>query len=127
MNRTPYDGSHTYDFLAALGAAPVSARTYWDTLAYADGQTVRPPTRDKLDTHARRYGVECVNETAAIYGVDMKLRREPSKPKRSRRTTGELRGQVLELRSRGLVGTAIADALNVSDRRVNTILAAAAA
>ena len=39
-----------------------------------------------------------------------------------RRTTVPLRRQVAELRERGLVPTAIADVLNLSDRRVKSIL-----
>jgi hypothetical protein len=39
-----------------------------------------------------------------------------------RRTTVPLRHQVADLRQRGLVPTAIADVLNLSDRRVNQIL-----
>lgn len=42
--------------------------------------------------------------------------------KRSRPTTPTLRSQVLELQKRGVVLTAIADTLNVSDRRVKEIV-----
>lgn len=47
---------------------------------------------------------------------------EPAAGKRQRRTTSELRGQVLELARRGLVAAAIADTLNLSDRRVREIM-----
>ena len=45
----------------------------------------------------------------------------------TQRTTADLQQPVLELRSRGLVKSAITDSLNVSDPRVKEILAQAAA
>ncbi|HEY2373270.1 MAG TPA: hypothetical protein VGH82_12150 [Gaiellaceae bacterium] len=47
------------------------------------------------------------------------------KPKRQRRSGPTVKTQILELHSRRVVPSAIADTLNVSDRRVQTILAAA--
>lgn len=43
-------------------------------------------------------------------------------PKRQRRSSKELREQVLGLHDRGLVPAAIADTLNISERRVRAIL-----
>lgn len=43
-------------------------------------------------------------------------------PKRQRRSSAELREQVVGLRERGLVLAAIADTLNISDRRVRQLL-----
>jgi len=48
---------------------------------------------------------------------------EDGKPaKRHRRTSGTLAEQVADLAARGMVTTAIADALNISDRRTKQIL-----
>jgi hypothetical protein len=70
---------------------------------------------------------EGVAEVAQEYGVDIRRLKKEEKPKLRRRTNDELRGQVLELASRGVVKTAIADALNISDRRIDAILKASAA
>jgi orotate phosphoribosyltransferase-like protein len=57
----------------------------------------------------------------------MKLRKtDPKAPPRQRQTTADLRAQVLDMRARGMVLGAIADALNVSDQRVRKILREAA-
>jgi hypothetical protein len=104
------------------------ARTFWASRVRAelDGVPLRPPTRDELLRHAERFGTEAVADVAQEYGVDMRLKKD-AKPKLRRRTNDELRGQVLELASRGVLKTAIADALNVSDRRIDAILKASAA
>jgi hypothetical protein len=85
--------------------------------------------------HAEKFGPELVVETAAgslsadelahLEAEIALLGRRNGKPARSRqrRTTDALREQVLVLRDRGLLPTVIADTLNVSDRRVQTILA----
>jgi hypothetical protein len=93
--------------------------------------------------HAERFGSELVLGAAAgslsadelarleaeLVLLNARKNGKPTKsgrPARSqRRTTDELRGQVLVLRNRGLVPTAIADVLNISDRRVQAILAEA--
>jgi hypothetical protein len=80
------------------------------------------PDREALYVHAEKFGPEGVNETAQVYGVNMKVKKAAPKPKRRRRTTAELRHQVLELHRRKIVPAAIADTLNVSDRRVAQIL-----
>ena len=51
-------------------------------------------------------------------------RAQAPRPKRQRRTTDDLREQAMALRERGMVFAGIADALNVSDRRVKELLAA---
>jgi len=68
-----------------------------------------------------------VADVAREYEADMRRLKKEDKPKLRRRTNDELRGQVLELVSRGVVKTAIADTLNISDRRIDAILKAAAA
>jgi hypothetical protein len=51
---------------------------------------------------------------------------EAIEQKRRRRSTPNLKAQVLEFHARGAVAAAIADTLDVADRRVNEIIAAAA-
>jgi hypothetical protein len=80
------------------------------------------PSAERLLRHAERFGPELVKETAAELGVSLRVKAGP-RPKRRRRTSAELLAQVAELRSRGLLPAAIADALNVSDRRVRDVLA----
>jgi hypothetical protein len=82
------------------------------------------PTVQALQRHAQRFGPEGVNEIAEVYG-DLTAVPASVGPKRMRRTGLSLRSQVLALRDRGIVPSAIADTLNVSDRRVREILAAA--
>lgn len=53
---------------------------------------------------------------------DLRVRSQGQRPKRRRRTPEDLRRQVEELPARGIVGVAIADALNVADRRVQRLL-----
>jgi hypothetical protein len=85
------------------------------------------PTAEDFQRHAYLYGAECVTETARAFGgKQLTVSAAPgSKAKRYRRTTPNLRDQVLGLHARGLVVSAIADALNVADRRVREILKAA--
>jgi len=93
-----------------------------------------PPTLKMFIRHAERFGPECVAETAAAYlppaevGVleaELALvgNRNGNRARaRQRRSTPSLREQVLALRERGLVAAAIADTLNLSDRRVRELL-----
>lgn len=53
-------------------------------------------------------------------------RLERTEAKRHRRTSAELRDEVLALHERGLIPAAIADVLNLSDRRVKALLPKAA-
>jgi hypothetical protein len=112
-----YDSSDLYTF-----ELPVTAtrRTYWDTVEHP------APTAAQLLKHAAKFGPEMVNETAAQFGVKMP-RLAVETPKRQRRSGPTVNAQVLELHSRGSVPAAIADTLNLSDRRVRGILDAAAA
>lgn len=87
--------------------------------------------------HAVLFGDECVVETAfrdpacegaqrlraAIALARRQAGKKAAAPSARRRsTTGALRLQVAELYDRGLVIAAIADTLNVSDRRVKGLL-----
>lgn len=84
------------------------------------------PTVVALRRHADRFGDECVAETAAAAVIDLNQRRRVRRPKplRQRRSTRQLASQVVDLAGRGLVVAAIADTLNVSDRRAKALLAA---
>lgn len=91
-------------------------------------------TVERLMNHARLFGPDGVLETGRAHLVEAEIAEleaqllviTSSNGKRvggrQRRTTDSLRGQVLALRDRGLVAAAIADVLNVSDRRVAEIL-----
>lgn len=60
-------------------------------------------------------------------GVAKEAKRlDRSTAKRHRRSSAALRAEILELHERGLIPAAIADALNVSDRRVKALLPKAA-
>jgi hypothetical protein len=97
----------------------------------------RPPalTVKRFLEHAQRFGTDGVLETARAYlgraelaDLEARLlvlgaRNGKPKVKRQRRTTRDLAGQVIALRGRGFVPAAIADLLNLSDRRVAEILA----
>lgn len=99
--------------LAAEAGEPV--RGYWQ---------VEPPDREGLHQHVRKFGPDGVKETAATFGINMQVtaaRSKSGKP-RQRRTTDTVRAQVLNLHARGLISAAIADTLNLSDRRVKAIL-----
>jgi hypothetical protein len=92
------------------------------------------PTLEQFKTHARKFGPDCVVETARdrlspaqLAELELEIATLGSgngKPAgtRQRRTTDDLAGQVLALRDRGVMPAAIADTLNLSDRRVANIL-----
>jgi len=86
-----------------------------------------PPSSEALHKHAARFGPEFVKETAGAFGVPLAgvAAAPKSKDKRQRRTTETVTAKVLNLHQRGVVAAAIADQLNISDRRVATILQAA--
>jgi hypothetical protein len=84
-------------------------------------------------TYGYGYATHCkhVGRVVSMTPDAEKLRRYEAKfanleKKRRRRSTPNLKGQVLDFHLRGVMPTAIADTLNVSDRRVNEILRAAA-
>jgi DNA-binding NarL/FixJ family response regulator len=101
------------------------------------------PTLAEFVRHLERYGPELLLETAATFLSAQELLElelavaghghrngkpaggKNGKPRlqRQRRTTPRLREQVLELHRRGLLPAAIADQLNLSDRRVAEIIA----
>jgi hypothetical protein len=122
-----YDGRHTYDFEAALGR-PSKQRTYRDTLEIVrlGGRTepMAAPTHEALAKHAKRYRRDGVAETALEYGMTASAAELAERAGAKRRHTSEsMRVQVLALRARGAVPSAIADTLNISDRRVRQLLA----
>jgi hypothetical protein len=100
--------------------------------------SITHPTYHELLTHARKFGVECVFETATTYlarrelallrseldelSSSSKRSRRPTTSKH-RRTNGDLIEQVIVLRDAGLLPAAIADKLNLGERRVRSILA----
>lgn len=102
-----------YDFETALATAGSLLR-----------RRAPVPTAEQLRRHAERFGPDGVNETARQLGVETCVR-PAQKAKQRRHTTRNLRGQVLELHRRGAMAEAIADTLDVSDRRVQSILASA--
>lgn len=93
------------------------------------------PTLKQFIRHAERFGPELVVETArtcltsdevnvlelAIIECGRKNGKRTTGSRR-RRTTDKLEEHVLELDRRGMVRTAIADTLNIADRRVAEIL-----
>jgi hypothetical protein len=82
--------------------------------------------------HARRFGSECVADTARAHltaaalaelQVDLAAFVGSNGAARQRHTTTALREQVEALARRGLMPSAIADTLHIGDRRVAAILA----
>jgi hypothetical protein len=120
-------GGEFYSFPRALAEARKRQRLdgldadaiYWRTFYSA-------PTVAQLRKHAERFGGEFVRETAAAFGIDLRAGSVAEKPKRQRRTGPTLKAQVLDLRARGVMPATIADTLNISDRRVASILRDAA-
>jgi hypothetical protein len=84
------------------------------------------PMLDGLQTHAIKYGIEGVRQTASDLDISWSIRSTESARARSklrdRRTTDELRREVFALHDRGMNPRPIADALNLSDRRIADIL-----
>lgn len=104
------------------------------TLHAQRGWDARPIPLHAFVRHARLFGPECVVETARaclsaseVATLELEvalLARSNGKPAARRRaTTPALVEQVAELQRRGLVPAAIADALNISDRRARGLLA----
>jgi hypothetical protein len=118
-----------YDFEAALANAKTvepkegltAEQVYWRRYF------PKPPTEDALRRHARRFGRECVSGVAEAYGYTaLAAELAETSGGRTRATSETLRAQVLALHARGVLPAAIADTLNVSDRRVKTLLREAA-
>jgi hypothetical protein len=86
--------------------------------------TVTPEAfRQSLIRHAAKFGPGCVAETAKQYGVDLKVRAPAAdRPKRQQRTTPKLREEFARLYfERRIALGAVADVLNISDRRAATL------
>ncbi len=85
--------------------------------------------------HAKRYGLSGIADVAKAEGINLSSKGGPDKDitlrrkrlKRRRRTDASLRHDVLELYRRGRMEAAIADVVNISERRVKEILAEAQA
>jgi hypothetical protein len=96
--------------------------------------TAHAPTLDEFVRHARLFGLEDVVETARAYlappelaALELEVAQLGAKngrpaATRQRRTTTQLQEQVRALRDRGMVPGAIADTLNISDRRTESLL-----
>jgi hypothetical protein len=82
------------------------------------------PSSEDYRRHSRRFGSECVAETARQLGSAV-TPVPKSAAKRQWRMNSSVREQVLGLHRRGVVPAAIADTLNLSGRRVREILNAA--
>ena len=95
--------------------------TYWRT------QFPDPPSAEGLHKHAERFSPDGVPEIRDAYQVTLlNVSAAPtSKAPKTRRTTESMKTKVLNLHERGVVPAAIADTLNISDRRVSEILRAA--
>ena len=135
-----YDGSHLYDLGSHIDSARLRGRAlslrreatqlkaeseYWRL--FNSGATYREVTYG--------YGIPTrgkpVGRVVSVTADAEKLRKHEARfadtaKKLRRRSTPNLKGQVLELHSRGVVPAAIADTLNVADRRVREIIRAAA-
>jgi len=116
-----------YDFEAAL-AAPSKPRTYKNTLEIVrlNGKTepLLAPTHEALARHAKRYGRDCVSETALEYGLTASAAElAETTGSRRRHTSMPMRKQALALQARGVIPAAIADTLNISDKRARQLLA----
>ena len=72
-----------------------------------------------------RFGADGVAEIKDAYQLTLRNAVPVSRAKRARRTTESMKSKVLNLHVRGVVPAAIADQLNISDRRVTDILRAA--
>jgi len=84
-----------------------AAKFSWPVFTDADGTLAPPPPGSKF-----------ARSSSAL----AEIKADPATKKRQRRTSLPLRAQVLSLRRRGLVPSAIANALNVSDARVRAVL-----
>jgi hypothetical protein len=121
-----------YDFASALGAArrrvrerkqkataelSAAERHYWQLVSD------EKPTAEDLLRHTATRGLEGVAEIAAAYSVNLRVGKRPTiQPKRQRRTTTALRDEIVQLRQSGVLVAAIADELNISERRVRELL-----
>jgi hypothetical protein len=120
----PRDPSITYGLGYRTKRKPVPGRKIHEIVHYGDGRFRIPSLRltgERFHRHAERFGPDMVKVTAEMHGIDLRVKTQTGRPKRRRRTSEELRREVAELRGRGMVPAAIADTLNVADRRVGAI------
>ena len=120
----PRDPSITYGLGYRTKRRPVPGRRIHEVDHYADESfriPTLPLTGERLHRHAE-IGTDGIRATADMHGLDLRVRPQGQRPKRRRRTSAQLRQEVAELRGRGMVPAAIADALNVSDRRLAGLL-----
>ena len=98
-----------------------------DELHYWQSQFPDAPSAEGLHKHAERFSPDGVPEIRDAYQVTLlNVSAAPtSKAPKTRRTTESMKTKVLNLHERGVVPAAIADTLNISDRRVSEILRAA--
>lgn len=127
--RPRWHGSGKRDSVVSTGADSA-----WPVSQNGDGVLGRAPdgsrwhnlTAEMFRRHAEKFGPEMVKETAAALGIGLSPStiREQKKaaPKYRRRTTASMVADAREMHARGVVLTAIADQLNVSDRRVKELL-----
>ena len=104
-------------------AVKQSARN--DEADYWRSQFPDAPTSEELHRHVARFGPDGVAEIRDAYQVTMRSAPPTSKAPKRRHTTETLKAKVLNLHERGVVPAAIADQLNISDKRVSAILKAA--
>lgn len=83
-----------------------------------------PVTAKALERHAKRFGVEGIEEIAVEFGIGLP-REVMRKLSPKRQTTISLRQQVTDLSARGVRPGGIANVLNISERRVRALLKAA--
>ena len=106
-------------------AYPVTFNEDGALLRSPEGSRFHTITAEMFRRHADKFGPESVRETAAELGVELSRSTvTPARkaPKFRRRTTASLTRDVREMRGRGVVVTAIADSLNISDRRVKELI-----
>jgi hypothetical protein len=99
-------------------------------LVNADGRrtTLPPPDRDSLTRHIDRYGTEGVDAIRDAYPIEsLPLAAYRTTAPRGRRLSAEEIRVIVHFRDCGSPVSALAKTLNVSERRVRAILAAARA
>jgi hypothetical protein len=123
--RAPYGSDpFSYDLKGELAHAERRRQRRYSghpIVHYSDGSfeiPTLPVTAGSLRRHMKRFGVEGTETVAVEVGVTVAARA----PSRRRRTTEILVQEAAELRVRGLIPAAIADVLNISDRRCRALL-----
>lgn len=116
-----------HDFEATLKAATTietSGEGLTAEQVYWRKHFSQAPTEEALRKDAKRFGGEGVSEIAEAYGMTaLAVELAEDNGTRKRRTSNTMREQVRALQARGVIPAAIADTLNISDRRVRQLLA----